>query len=224
MKFLRVTGTVDLESALVTALSEALLTNEQVVWLVPGGSNIAVAVKVMAKIEAIHIKNLTVLLTDERYGEPRHADSNYFQMHQQGFIERGATFDELLVAGVTLEDTVLAASALYEKTFAKAKYVIGFFGMGADGHVAGILPNSPAATHDDTWFAGYDAGQFKRMTMTPFAIKHISLAIVGAFGAEKLTALESLQNTALPIAEQPAQILKSVPEAIVFNDLIGDKI
>ncbi len=222
MKFIRTRGTTELEHALSSALNTALAKNEPVLWLVPGGSNISIAVKVMASLDSANLAHLTIALTDERYGSPGHADSNYFQLRQNGFNPGGAQFADLL-EGASFEETVDASSKTMEEMFAGAKTVIGFFGMGPDGHIAGILPHSPAAVSDETWMIGYDGGQFKRFTLAPFALSHIHQAFVGAFGESKLEALNNLHDKMLPITEQPAQILRHIESVTIYNDQIeGD--
>lgn len=223
MKFIRVEGTVELEHALISELDLALSQNKPVLWLLTGGSNIAVETRVMAALAPTNFANLTMVLTDERHGEPGHADSNFFQLQQAGFNTRGAIFKDILTPGATLVDCAEAAGLVMKKAFSGAGEVIGFFGMGADGHIAGILPNSPAAVRDEKWMIGYDGGQFRRITLTPFALSHVQTAYVGAFGPEKLTALETLQHTMLPMPEQPAQILRSLPTVYIYNNQIGDE-
>lgn len=221
MKFIRVEGTTELENALIGALNGELAQNKLVLWLVPGGSNIDVAVRVMARLTASDFTRLTIVLTDERFGPSGHKDSNYFQLMQKGFDTRGAIFIDLL-KGDTLQDTLHNSGTAMEKIFTYADSIIGFFGMGSDGHIAGILPHSPAAIPDESWMVGYDAGEFKRMTLTPFALSHIQKAYAGAFGDEKLEALENLKSKLLPIIDQPAQILRHLPEAYIYNNQIGD--
>ena len=221
MKFLCVEGTTELEAALAGALNKELTDNKLVLWLVPGGSNLKTVVKVMNSLESKDFSRLTIALTDERYGEPGHKDSNFFQLRQLGLDTRGAIFLDLL-KGKSLKKTVTESGLAMEKLFTYADSIIGFFGMGPDGHIAGILPHSLAAVNDETWMIGYDAGQFIRMTLTPFALSHINNAFVGAFGAEKLVALTNLHDKMLPIADQPAQILRHLPDTSVYNNQIGD--
>ncbi len=223
MDFIRVEGVSELETALILALNAALAKKETVLWLVPGGSNIKTAVAVMSHLEVNNLVNLTIALTDERYGEPGHADSNFLQLHQNGLETRGATFLDLL-DGSPFEETVARASRNMEILFKREKIIVGYFGMGADGHIAGILPHSPAAVSDETWMVGYDGGQFQRFTLTPFALSHVQQAFVGAYGVEKLQPLTTLQNKMVPVTEQPAQILRHIPEVSIFNDQLGDSL
>ncbi|CAN5419023.1 6-phosphogluconolactonase [soil metagenome] len=222
MKFIRVEGTAELEAALESALNTALGQNKSVLWIVPGGSNIAIAIKVMAALEVPNLSNLTIALTDERYGPVGHKDSNFLQLHQGGFAERGAIFMDLL-SGLSFEDTIAAGSMAMEQAFSDAVSIIGFFGMGPDGHIAGILPHSPAAVPEEKWMIGYDGGEFQRFTLTPFALSHVQTAFLGAFGEAKREALTNLHDNVLPIADQPVQILRHVPDALIFNDQISLK-
>jgi len=52
-----------------------------VLWLVPGGSNIPIAVEAMDMIRkemsGLSLKYLTITLSDERYGSVGHKDSNW---------------------------------------------------------------------------------------------------------------------------------------------------
>src|SRR3989344_308006 len=66
-----------------------LRSGNRLVWLVSGGSNIPITVKVMEMVNDVlgssPITNLlTVFLTDERYGEPGHKDSNWEQLIKAG--------------------------------------------------------------------------------------------------------------------------------------------
>lgn len=221
MEFIKSEGTDELAAALIAALNTALDSGKKVLWLVPGGSNISVVVRVMSGLNESNLKNLTLALSDERYGEPGHADSNFRQLHDQGLNERGATFTDILNSS-TFEDTVVSSAALMEKLITSSDIIIGFLGMGPDGHIAGILPGSIATETNEKWVVGYDAKQFKRITLTPFALSHIQKAYVGAFGAEKRSALENLCTKASSIGEQPSRILCHLPEVSIFNDQIGD--
>lgn len=223
MDFIKVESTQELETALVLSLNVALAKKETVLWLVPGGSNITVASAIMSGLRKENLKQLTIALTDERYGLSGHKDSNYFQLHEAGFDTHGATFHDLL-QGASFADTISEGAKAMETVFSQTKTIIGFFGMGPDGHIAGILPGSPAAVNEKVWMTGYDGGQFQRFTLTPFALSHVQQAFVGTFGAEKRVALTTLHDKIVPIAEQPAQILRHIPEVFIYNNQIGDKI
>lgn len=221
MKFIKTEGTAELAAALADALNAALAKSEPVLWLVPGGSNTQVATSAMAQLNPRNLAYLTVMLTDERFGPPGHKDSNYEQLKNLGFNYGTARFINVLEAG-----DVKAVRQQYNdearKHFNEAKMVIGFFGMGPDGHVAGILPFSPPTVSGKIWVENYETDPFVRVTLTPFALSHVATAFVGAYGAEKLMALQNLHDKMLSIKEQPAQLLHHIPKVYIYNDQLGD--
>lgn len=204
---------------LVSLLREKLSDGSKVLWLVPGGSAIAVAVKVAQGLQNSDLTNLTVTLTDERYGPVGHEDSNWHQLHHAGFHLPGATMVPVL-HGHSVQETTTEFARHLQEYCQGAAYCVGFFGLGPDGHTAGILPASPAVTADE-WACSYQAN-FLRVTMTPPAIAALDEAVVYAMGEAKRRPLEQLQQD-LPTSQQPAQALKKVPKLIIFNDQIGDK-
>lgn len=219
MEFIKSEGTAELEAALILAINTVLMADKKVLWLVPGGSNINVACQVMKQLKA-NLGNLMIMLSDERIGKAGHPDSNYSQLHDKGFDYREATFNDILTAGDQEAITRLYAEEA-KRNFNAADKIIGFFGMGSDGHIAGILPHSPAATAGHVWAESYESEPYTRVTLTPFALSHVQQAFVGAYGSEKLPALTNLHDKMLSITEQPAQILHHITESKIYNDQIG---
>jgi 6-phosphogluconolactonase len=211
----KIASTQPVVDYLVTTLRNQLQANKKVLWLVPGGSSIAIAAEVSTKLNELPLEHLTITLTDERYGPVDHPDSNWRQLREAGFSLPGATLLPVLI-GEERDVTVTHFSSLLTDAFAQAEYCIGFFGIGADGHTAGILPNSPAVTAS-TLAAGYDAGNFQRLTMTPPAIALLDEAVAYAVGEVKWPVFEGLE-TEMTIQEQPAQALKQVAKVTIFND------
>ena len=194
----------------------------RVLWLVAGGSNIPIAVKVMAMIrddvKPNRLKNLTVSQTDERYGSVGHADSNWQQLIVNQFDITGVRTLTVL-RDLSLEQTELRWSEDIENALASSDVSIGQFGIGADGHIAGILPDSPALHENRKGkksVVAYKACPFIRVTLTPAIIKRLNEAHVFAYGESKIKALKDLREKDLSLAEQPAQILKSVKDATIY--------
>lgn len=222
MKFVRVHDFSDGFAPLSERLVSHLESGRRVLWLVPGGSNIPLSVSVMSKIPKELTRRLAIVLTDERYGPFGHADSNAKQLIDAGFNVKLATFLPVIrTKHTSIEQTVTYYNDIIEDALKYHEIIIGQFGMGADGHIAGILPHSPPVTAVDL-VLGYTTETFTRITLTPLALARIQLGYIFAFGEEKRAALENLRSSDLPIDEQPAQILKKFPEAYVYNDLIGD--
>ena len=210
------TGTGALSNCLTTALKE----HGRVLWLVCGGSSIATAVRVMDALPEALTSKLHIMLTDERYGTIGHPDSNFLQLQEAGFNQKSATFIPILQPDMSLVATATAYAKLYAIESTAAGFIIAQFGIGADGHIAGILPGSPAA-NSDTLSIGYETEQYKRITLTFSALRRIDKAYAFAYGITKQPALLQLKDKIVPLQEQPSQILRQIPEAYVYNDCIA---
>jgi 6-phosphogluconolactonase/glucosamine-6-phosphate isomerase/deaminase len=222
MQFVKVEDWQPCIEALAKRLSTELKRGRKVLWLVPGGSNISAAAAVMEALDEDLTEHLSILLTDERHGLPGHKDSNYRQLHDAGFSPKLAAFAPAIVEGLTLQETAHHYAELVEHAFASADVAIGQFGIGADGHIAGILPHSPAATSSDL-VAGYEAGPYTRLTLTFETLSQLSVAYAFVFGKDKQPALQKLRDEEVSLQEQPSQILKHLPEAYVYNDQVEEK-
>jgi 6-phosphogluconolactonase/glucosamine-6-phosphate isomerase/deaminase len=200
-----------------------LQKKQRVLWLVCGGSNIPAEAAVMAKIPAELQQYLAIMLTDERYGPLDHADSNVRQLYKAGFHPGTATLVPVLTPEeVSLEKTAERYAKAMKVAFDNATVIIAQFGIGADGHIAGNLPGSPAIASRKL-VIGYDAGGFQRITLTPAALKKISAAYAFVFDPSKRPQLEQLKAKKLPLTKQPAQILKQIPESYVYTNQLGAK-
>jgi len=213
--------------AIAESIIKQLTENKTVLWLVCGGSNITAQVAIMDDIQTKvpeHVKNLILLPMDERYGDVGHADSNYRQMSDAGFTAGTAKWTDVLAQGLPLAETIEYYGSCVEDAFAKADFVIGTFGMGADGHTAGVLPNSPALSDTSVSVVGYTAPGFIRMTMTPTWLVRCDASFVLTYGPEKATALKNLQEHLLSLAEMPAALHYDIPSATIYNDHIGEEV
>ncbi len=202
------------------SLIEKITTHNSVVWLVPGGSNIALSVDVMRAIPQDLRSQLTILQTDERFGAYNHPDSNWLQLHQAGFNPTGAKTETILTKdNLSLEDSVKRYDEIVRRVLKSNAMIIGQFGIGVDGHIAGILPGSPAVDAQD-YVIGYETEQFTRVTLTPRAISRINMAYAFVFGESKKVALNNLYSKNLSLSEQPSQILKQIEPAYIYSDQI----
>jgi 6-phosphogluconolactonase/glucosamine-6-phosphate isomerase/deaminase len=211
-------GVRELSKRLTTALKE----NKRVLWLVPGGSNIPLSVQIMQTLPEEDTKNLAIFLTDERYGEVGHIHSNEKQLMDSGFRQKQGIFIPVLAPGFSLQETQERYEQAAKRAFENAEVIIAQFGIGADGHIAGILPHS-AAVEADNWVAAYETHEHTRVTLTFPALRQVSAAYAFVFGEEKKSALEQLRDEDLPLADEPSQILKKLPEAYVYNDQVADQ-
>jgi len=222
MEFVKTTSATKGVKALTARLSEDLKKGKRVLWLVGGGSNIPITVEVMAGLPHEHTKNLSVFLIDERYGEINHVNSNAKQLLDNGFQPKDAIFVQVLAPGFSLEETRERYSEASKRAFENADVIVTQIGMGPDGHIAGILPNTPAATSTE-WVIAYETPTYTRISLGFEALKQITAAYIFCFGTERKPALLRLRDEDLSLEEQPAQLLKLLPEAYIFNDQIGDR-
>lgn len=213
--FKKLTDGDQIADAIAVLLRQHLDAGKEVLWLIPGGSAIAIVMKVAERLVQQDLSHLSVTLTDERYGEVDHADSNWHQLEDLGFqLERAKLYPVL--TGADREQTTKEYAKTLEQLMDDNDYSLGFFGIGPDGHTAGILPGSPAVA-SSAYAESYVAPNFERITMTPRAIARLDEVVVYAMGEAKWPIFDQLE-TDLPLDKQPAQALKQVAQVIIFND------
>jgi 6-phosphogluconolactonase/glucosamine-6-phosphate isomerase/deaminase len=200
-------------------LIQQLQQEKRVLWLVSGGSNIPVAVDTMAGLPHDMTSQLTIMLIDERFGPIGHPNSNMYQLQQAGFNPKHAALLPVLT-GESLEETMHTYAGMVHTQFTEHDVIVGQLGIGIDGHIAGILPRSPAALDQTNLVASYQATDFTRITLTFPALRRITVAYAFAFGDSKRRTLLQLRDEQVALEVQPAQILKAIPEAYVYNDQI----
>lgn len=231
MIFYKVTSTEPVIQIVTDKLTERLSMGERVFWLVTGGTAVGVQVAVGKLLKAQDTSRLTIALMDERYGPVGHPDSNWQQLLDAGFDVPGATLIPIL-RGKDRDASMAGFAKALTENFAAADYSLGQFGIGPDGHTAGILPGSPYINSTDLAVSYADSeatqqftpGVYRdkdRITMTAAAIAQLDDAIVCALGESKHIPLDQLEQT-IPLAEEPAQALKLAKNLSVYNDYKGE--
>lgn len=201
---------------ITNVITDKIRSDETVLWLVPGGSAMKIAVKVLANLEDEDTSLLCITLTDERFGRPGHDDENWVQLENLGFNTRTINAYRVL-RGEDSETTAIEFSNKLEQMYAGFDYKIGLFGMGSDGHTAGIKPESPAVS-SGMLAASFVGDDFERVTMTPYAISQLDEVVLYAHGQDKFEQIKQLLETNQDIESQPAQVLKQVKTATIFSD------
>lgn len=201
---------------LIKTISSHLEQGERVTWLITGGSGMLIDRLVANGLRDVDTTQLSVTLSDERYGSVGHPDENWQQLLDDGFSLPGAQLHRVLT-GHDRVATTTAFSQLLRKLLVEADYSIGLFGIGPDGHTAGIKPHSPAVNSID-YAADFTGDDFERITMTATAILQLDEAVVAAFGEAKFPTLKRLLHEDVPPDEQPAQLLRSVKKCTIFTD------
>ena len=189
-----------------------------VLYLASGGSSMPITIAVINSLAPEVRSKLTFTLTDERYGKVGHADSNWRMLLSGGLNLAGVTSLPVLSgAAPSIEATATLFGDRLMKLFEKKPYVFALFGVGADSHIAGILPESPAAKEEVAPVVAYHAGEYERLTITPQIFRKIDSAYVYARGASKQTAIEGL-SASLEYISFPNQLVKWCGHYVVsFN-------
>jgi 6-phosphogluconolactonase/glucosamine-6-phosphate isomerase/deaminase len=207
--------------AVAARISDELRRGQRVLWLVSGGSNVTAEVAIMEAVRkqaADRLAGLAILPMDERFGGLDHEHSNSHALRAAGFNPDSAVWVDVLVHNANFEQTVSFYNEVASTLLANAGVVISQFGLGADGHVAGILPHSPSVDADEVTVAGYEWADYARMTLTPTALKQTSVAFVLAYGSIKQRALERVARRTEPLDDLPAALLYDIPEVYIYTD------
>ncbi len=219
MKFVKSVNSSEGQAKLAQKLSDSL-SSGPVLWLVSGGSNIQIEVNVLNQLEKSLTSNLKILLSDERFGPKGHKDSNYYQLMSSGLNLKNASFPDILQGNPSPEE----AKGVYLKMFNKFKgqsKVIGQFGIGDDGHIAGVLPFTLGATTLDS-VVYYESRPYNRLSLSLRALKDIDISYVFCFGANKLNALKRLKAAQESLDSFPSLILNDMKNVTVYNDQLEE--
>jgi 6-phosphogluconolactonase/glucosamine-6-phosphate isomerase/deaminase len=218
LKFQTLTDTQSASKVIADRLHAELSQGKQVLWLISGGSNIDIETQALSEIPLDLQTNLTIALNDERYGPYGHKDSNMQQFNDALQSETKANIIPVIVPeSLPLQATTMHFGENIDKLFNAADIVVSQLGMGNDGHIAGILPGSPAISAKGS-VTSYTAEQYERITITFETLRRIHVVYLFAFGSNKRQQLEQLRDENIPIEDQPAQFLKQLPEVYVYND------
>ena len=223
MKYILTAGWDDGIADLTVRLVRERAEGKKVIWLISGGSNIPATVQIMDNIPTKHTDNLTIMLVDERYGKPGHSQSNWQQLLDAKIEQKHSTHLTILEDGLNEAGTVTKYNSLAKQAFKNNDLVIAQLGIGPDGHIAGLLPGSSSLKAKGALVAGFMSDEEPpkyRLTMTFDSLRKIDAAYCFAFGKPKRVAIKNLQDK-LSLDEEPAQILKQIPEAYIYNDQIG---
>ncbi len=236
MTITRIQSVETVRDALARKIVSRLKANRPVLFVASGGSTAPVAAAVCAGLarefrdrEKILKLLMSVTLADERYGPAGHPDSNWRSLLENGFEPASFASFPVLREGSGSKGGEDEAARVFGDILADAAvrrghddlFVVGLFGVGEDGHTAGILPGSPAAaiSPDDSVYAiAYRSAIFTRITMTPAFFRHVDYAVALATGEKKRAAVDSLRSDG-PALEPPARLISLARESVLYTDL-----
>ncbi len=181
--------------------------------------------------------NITIAMGDERYDRDEKVN-NFTQLSKTQFYKTASAsgahfFDSHVQKNESFEEF----GDRFEKNIQRwlienpEGTIVATFGVGEDGHTAGILPFPENPEHFKNLFEKnptsviFDAGtknQFPfRATVTlPFIRTKIQSAIVYCIGEKKREALTKISAPEGKIWETPARVLREIKDVSLFTDIV----
>lgn len=201
--------------------------------LISGGSSL----KVLDSMNDASVRsNIQIAQVDERWTtNEKELNSALFKKTKfaKRLAERGVPFVPMdTISGGTVEES----AKRYEEYLKRWRgafqngVVIGLFGIGTDGHIAGVMPFPEEKTlFEETflntrrWTVGYETGgrgNFPiRMTLTlHYLLQEIDASVVYACGEEKRGAIQKILSPDGTLAETPARVLNEMRGVHLFTD------
>lgn len=193
---------------------------KSVLWLVSGGSNAPIQTMAMDLVPDYLSKHIAIIPIDERWGPYNHPESNTAKLRKAGFDPKHAEWIDLLEENLSPADTAKLLNDFMAREIGVNDYIFATLGMGPDGHIAGILPHSPALHRSDLAIY-YKANDFTRITLCADAIAaHCNEVVLSVFGKSKTNAIEALASRDDQRENVPVMILKEIDNCTVFNDIV----
>lgn len=218
MHKLVVTNVEGATRAIARGLDRALSNKLKVLWLLSGGSNIDIEIAVLKSLEHATPETLVVSMIDERFVPLDSPHSNWHTLVDAGLNGQKVTLEPPIVDwGVSLQDAAADWAKRLRQVMSDVDAVVGQFGIGADGHTAGILPHTAGVHEEKELVIGYKGSDFERLTTTPAIFRDLNLAVAVAMGEAKKPILERMPSNTSG-EEQPAQLLLLAKELIVYTD------
>lgn len=199
-------------------VNNLLKKQDQVIVGLCGGRSIQGILKLLGKQE-LPWKQIHFFMVDERQVPIRHEDSNFKQAY------------DLLFANL-LEENVLDKTNLhpydyekpiseYTKLLQKSEgFDICFFGVGEDGHIAGLYPNHHSVKNEAKGFitmADSPKPPKDRMTMSKYLVNQSKVNFVLFFGDAKKNAYEMFLDKSTSITKIPAKLTLNNKTIVVTN-------
>lgn len=232
------TETLEREAAenIITKISELVAKNNTCLLLLSGGSLVNVYQQMASNFpDDLKLDGLVVALVDERNVKHDSPDSNEVQIFKSGLLTKlkdaGASFIGILLEQVNVmnkrEDFIEVRNNQYKCLFLESEAILGVFGVGTDGHTAGILPMDDEFKFRELFMAenyliSYSVhpldsvNEYRhRITLSVTAIKQITDIVVYAKGKEKLKSIYMLmEKESGLINEHPVEALKLITGSI----------
>lgn len=173
------------------ALTKRLASNPEASMVVTGGSSPTQCYSALAKAD-LNWDRVQLLLSDERWVPPAHADSNERMLRNTLLVHNAASAELLPLydpdrSVSEKSDALNAAAGTFSLPFA-----CSLLGMGSDGHIASLFPDSKELeSHLDVdnskFFVPVETGAspHPRISLTLSALMHSDQILLLFFGDDK---------------------------------------
>jgi 6-phosphogluconolactonase len=158
-----------------------------------------------------------VLFSDERAVSPDHDDSNY-RMATDTLLSSARPRAVHRMRGEDPPDEAARAYATEIAPFVAEGIDLAVLGMGADCHVCGLFPGSPALVATDMCAAVDRPDGMKGITLTPVALRACKQILVIATGEAKAEAVRRAVKGDEDPSACPARVLAGLPTTFLLDE------
>lgn len=214
-------------------LSDTVSTSQDLILLLAGGSTSKVYTLLASKLRQnpLDLRHLALAMGDERWPIKNNTSEVMKTEVVDVCLQLGASWYEL-PSSQTLSATAQDFNVwLTDKL--RSSLLLVTLGIGADGHTLGVNVEEDQRLFENVFLSeqlvvGYHShsptAQFPafpdRITLTLSGLQAASQILGFVAGSDKVTVLNSLQQTDKPLHLQPAQILKTLPACLFTDQLI----
>ncbi len=208
----------------------ASYADKPVLLVLPGGSSREIIDLLAGELLTDQV---TITVTDERYTDDLE-ENNFAHIQGTSFynasIEAGSfCIDTQIFSGESHEEHAKRFDKNlkeWKRDFPNGK-IIALFGVGKDGHIAGMIPGTEnfeeKFNNPEIYAIDLVDTKFERTTTTFPFLKQIDFPLVYISGSEKSDALAKIVAKEGDLHQTPARILNEMKEPIVFTDISVEK-
>lgn len=222
----------------------AILEKEQdknILLMLAGGSSFSVYDAILPKCLSDHI---TLAMTDDRFSHEMDINNSHI-LQATDFYNESVNADAYYISTEVWDERKPEELAKrFERGLRKWReefpdgVVVAVFGMGDDGHTAGMIPSgsvfvgksddkeqtfSELFENPEKWVAGYSTPNneyHERITITmSFIRKYVNYAVAFISGEKKRFALDRLLAEKGSVDKTPARILRELKNVEIFTDM-----
>jgi len=207
------------QDSAVSKLQNALEDSDHPLLLLSGGSSVKVAIQLLKN--SLGLNRWTIGQVDERYGKVGHQFSNWKALLEAGLEpQRFRQVIPILSDGLAIDKTAKVYEQQLRQALADSDKAVILLGVGADGHIAGMLPKERKEFETNfqgkNLVASFKGPDYERITITQSVLNSVDEIVAFSCGPGKAEAVKKLDDD-LPLHEHPAQLLKYSRNVNIFT-------